>query len=229
MKNLIMAGALFTAAIAHSQVEIDKPVQLTGGTGERRVTGLELPVDGTDAASKEYVDSQLGSGGPRTIGELHGGGIVFAVFKNAAGEEHGFAVSTVDNGNTVPYSNMSGSAIGATARSSWDGASNSAAILGQSGHTSSAALVCDQYAGGGHTDWFLPSTTQYMAMWSNLYPIHKTLADVPGGQVFGQYYWTSTEVSADYALAMNFQSGSVYQESKGAAIPIIRVRCIREF
>ncbi|MCC6599236.1 MAG: hypothetical protein IT223_01015 [Crocinitomicaceae bacterium] len=229
MKKMYFSFVLFVAASVNAQIKIDKPLELTGGTGERRVTGLELPTNGTDAASKDYVDNQLGGGIPHYVGEVYGGGLVCSVFKDVNGVEHGFAVSIVNNGHTVPYSNLDNTSIGNSGRSVWDGASNTTAILAQPGHTNSAAFICDQYNGGSYTDWFLPAPTQMVNMWTNLYPINKSLESVPGGEPLGQYYWTSAEANSSYAMAMNFQSGSVYQEYKGSSILLLQVRCIREF
>jgi hypothetical protein len=72
MKNYLTLAAVLTAMTAFTQVEIDKPVQLTGGTGERYVTGLEMPVNNADAVNKEYVDAAVsasGGGGLHTLGD----------------------------------------------------------------------------------------------------------------------------------------------------------------
>lgn len=46
-----------------AQIQIDKPIELIGGSGERMLSNLEAPVDGTDAANKDYVDSAVGATG----------------------------------------------------------------------------------------------------------------------------------------------------------------------
>ena len=40
-----------------AQVHVDKPINLNGGTGQRSITNLEAPVNGTDAVNKDYVDA----------------------------------------------------------------------------------------------------------------------------------------------------------------------------
>jgi hypothetical protein len=54
-------AALGAATLAHGQVEIDQPIELTGGAGERAVRNLEMPSDPNDAASKAYVDAEIQS------------------------------------------------------------------------------------------------------------------------------------------------------------------------
>ncbi len=62
IRKLIAFSFLTLASVGfNAQVEIDKPVQLTGADGDRRVTNLETPVDGSDAANKDYVDAQVAS------------------------------------------------------------------------------------------------------------------------------------------------------------------------
>jgi hypothetical protein len=64
MKNLVSLCAVFAVAFTvSSQVEIDKPISLTGPDGSRSIINLEAPVAGTDAVNKDYVDSAVSAGG----------------------------------------------------------------------------------------------------------------------------------------------------------------------
>jgi len=75
MKTPFLLLFVFASAFASSQVETDKPIVLTGADGERYVTGLELPLNGADATSKDYVDAAVaGSGGGGAIMNTLGSG-----------------------------------------------------------------------------------------------------------------------------------------------------------
>lgn len=58
-KSLLSLSGFLTFLSVSAQVEINKPLQLTGGTGDRKITNLETPIDGTDAANKDYVDTAI--------------------------------------------------------------------------------------------------------------------------------------------------------------------------
>jgi len=63
MKLFFTSVTLLSAALVSAQVDVDKPINLTGADGDRKITNLELPVDGTDAANKDYVDSSASASG----------------------------------------------------------------------------------------------------------------------------------------------------------------------
>lgn len=66
---LLSLSAVCVCTAFHAQVEIDKPIHLTGADGERTITQLENPVNATDAANKAYVDEQVSTfgAGPYTF------------------------------------------------------------------------------------------------------------------------------------------------------------------
>ncbi|MCC6600250.1 MAG: hypothetical protein IT223_06210 [Crocinitomicaceae bacterium] len=64
---LIATSSFFLSAAA--QVEIDKPVVLTGADGNRSMQNLEAPVNGTDAVNKDYVDNAVAAGGGGSSGK----------------------------------------------------------------------------------------------------------------------------------------------------------------
>jgi len=217
-----ISGSVFT------QVEIDKSLQLTGGAGDRKITNLELPATGTDAANKDYVEEQIAAnsgGSGHVVGELYGGGVVYAVYKDAAGDEHGLVVSLVNNSTGAAWSNVTLTLIGTT--NQWNGAANTTAIIGQIGHTSSAAKICDDYTGGSQTDWFLPSTTQLNMLWIDLYIVSQTLAATGGAELMiANLYWSSSENSSNGASWRSFDDGGIYFDPKATSY---RVRCVRAF
>jgi hypothetical protein len=71
MRKSLVAGLLLLSGVVSAQVESDRAIELTGGTGQRVLRNLEAPVAGTDAANKDYVDNAVaasgGSGGPTML------------------------------------------------------------------------------------------------------------------------------------------------------------------
>lgn len=86
--SLTAALAFSTSLVA--QLEIDNAIILTGGTGERYVTGLELPVNNPDAANKEYVDAAVSASGGG--GHLHtlGNGSLPTMMSTASPTTHSY-------------------------------------------------------------------------------------------------------------------------------------------
>jgi hypothetical protein len=56
-----IALSVILLSTINAQVEVNKPIQLTGESGDRKITNLETPVQDSDAANKEYVDTQISS------------------------------------------------------------------------------------------------------------------------------------------------------------------------
>jgi hypothetical protein len=134
------------------------------------------------------------------IGEEFGGGVIFHLWKDSKGIEHGLIVDLQDLGEEI-WSNVP-DYIGATAQS-WDGLSNSLAIVGQAGHIKSAAALCLNSTNGGHDDWYLPSILELNMLWNNYYTVARSLTKISGATIIdisGEFvfyeclnYWSSTE------------------------------------
>ena len=94
-----------------------------------------------------------------------------------------------------PWTNVSSTLIGEDAQGSamGTGQANSTAIMGQTGHTSSAAKSCDNYSLNEISDWFLPSKDEFTLMYSRY---------SSAGLNFSTryYFWSSTEYSATNAV-----------------------------
>jgi hypothetical protein len=163
---------------------------------------LILPVGATGPQGPK---GDPGFGFEHYIGEEFGGGVVFHVYRDANGEEHGLIVSIVDVATNKEYSNITSTEIGITAQSSWDGASNTTAISTQVGVTDGAGKACADYSGSGFTDWYLPSYTELFLLYTNRFNVHKTLSTIVGATELDleEWYWTSTEASDFDAFRFN--------------------------
>jgi hypothetical protein len=147
----------------------------------------------------EYVPAQVG--------------VIFHRYKDGVNEN--YLVVSINNISTSSvWSNINNIAIGATAQSTWDGLSNSNAIDGQPGETSSAAQLCLAYSVGTITDWYLPAIDELNLLYNNRFNVNKTLS---GNSSFGPIsgatrinynnYWASTEDNATSAWIFGFSNG----------------------
>ncbi len=191
------------------------PIGLTGPAGPTGAAGPQGPIGLTGPAGPQ---GPAGNGGGFThwVGESFGGGVVFHVYKDALGVEHGLIVSLTDlsigavwgfYGTDVP-----------NCESSWNGAANTAAIIAAGVEVGSAAQLCDVYEAGGFTDWYLPAIDELNLMYNAKYNLNQSLSQIAGGAPFDlnayPYYWSSSENYSDGAWLFYFGFGYPTSNSK---------------
>jgi len=121
--------------------------------------------------------------------------------------------------------NVTGTLIGSTAQSTWDGLSNSNAIISQATHTSSAAKLCLDSTINNQTDWYLLSIDELLLLYNNKFNVNKTLSSVPGASEIDILdTWCSTEFNTTQAF---YKSNSAQTSSSKSNT--FRVRAIRKF
>jgi hypothetical protein len=159
------------------------------------------------------------------IGEEFGGGVVFYLWKDAQGQEHGLIVDKVDLSTGQAWSNINEVAIGPSAQSIWDGLSNSNAIVSQAGHTSSAAALCINSTSGGNADWYLPSVQELNMLWNSYFLVSRALSLITGAALLQpSFYWTSSEVDYYAAWFTYFFDGTaaLNEKSNGGYVRAVR-------
>jgi len=157
------------------------------------------------------------------IGELYGGGIVVSVWK-IGGIEHGLIASLTDVSTSSVWSNVSTTLIGVTAQNPRDGQANSNSIIAQTGHTTSAAQLCDSYTAGGYSDWYLPAGWELNLCYYAATIVNEVLGDTNGFQ--SSYYWASSEYGATDGWIQTFPYGGTGATSKATNR---FVRAVRRF
>ena len=181
------------------------------------------------AKSADSISSGGASGGfTHYIGEEFGGGVIFHLWKDIQGIEHGLIVDKTDLSTNQIWSNRDQTIIGTSAQSSWNGLSNCNAIVGQAGHTASAAALCLNSTNGGQSDWYLPSIGELSLLWHNRFNVNKTLSTISGATALpiSANYWSSTE-DENYGAWQFFSTlGKAYTDGKGVAY---YVRAVRAF
>jgi hypothetical protein len=204
------------------QTEIDP----TGGTSYS-ITGTSQLLSVPYALYSKTAGSTNGTSG-HYVGELYGGGVIFYVDKTG---QHGLICSMIDLAPNQEWSNIYATWVGLNAWSTWDGLSNSNAIVGQSGHTSSPAKVCldytnDDYGTGIYSDWYLPAIDQLSLLYNSIYQVNKAL-ETDGNaetEITKNTFWSSSEKDNSSAWYFDFSAGKVNWNSKFAGYFVHAVR-----
>ena len=166
-----------------------------------------------------------GESSARYVGEEYGGGVVFHVYKDALGVEHGLIVSIINQSSSSTYSNIDDISIGAS--TTWNGETNTNLMSTQVGATSGAWKDCNDYTYGSFSDWYLPAVDELSLLWQNRYNTNKTLASIGGATQIGNVNcWSSTEILGPDAYYFTFINGFAGTNNKAG---IFTVRAIRQF
>jgi len=206
-----------------------------GAQGIQGVSGLIGPAGPQGIQGATGLTGAAGANGAggysHYIGEYFGGGVIFHLWKDAQAAEHGLIVDLVFLSNSHVWSDITNTTIVPSAQSSWDGLSNSNAIVGQIGHTISAALLCLNSSNGAQSDWYLPSIDELSLLLNSRFNVNKALASIFGAVVLPNeiYYWSSTELNEYSAVATwhyNFIPGDSNSTNKSNSN---YVRAIRAF
>jgi hypothetical protein len=167
----------------------------------------------------QYVPSQGGVIAHRWMSSIALGSPTSGTVQNY------LVVSLINQSTNQAWSDVSSTLIGTSAQSTWDGLTNSNAIVAQPGETNSAAALCLAYSTGSINDWYLPSIDELSIIWHNRWAIAQGLIP-PGGTSLGTLtYWSSTENDNTTAVPFQFYNGfvgSVQFKSGGLAVRAIR-------
>lgn len=191
---------------------VDEKITISAGDGIV-ITGT-YPNFVVSQSTKHYIGELIGENGED--------GIVFWVDHTG---EHGLICSPVDlnDGITVVWSDIDGTVVPGGAKSKFDGYSNTIAINNQS--KNSAAGLCLNYSTPGTSpgDWYLPAVEELSKIYHVKYEINKALNIDNFGYA---YYWSSTELSFNYAWYYHLEIGYSNNNNKHNAY---MVRAIRAF
>jgi hypothetical protein len=202
------------------------PQGQAGPTGPQGVSGPQGPIG---------LTGPQGPAGPTTpgtfthyIGEQFGGGVIFHLWKDAQGVEHGLIVDKTNLSSSQAWSNEIFIAIGNAAQSTWNGNSNSSAIVAQPSHTNSAAALCLNSTNGGQSDWYLPSIDELSLLMHNRFNVSPVLSTITGGvELLDWLYWSSREYDLSRAWIFDGNLLNSNFASKASVAPV--VRAVRAF
>lgn len=195
----------------------------TGNTTVQSVVaGTNVNVDNTDPTNP-IVNA---TGGGSNIGKLIGGGIVVDEW-NESGVNKALVTSLTNLSVGLIWTPAAfiGTLIGATAQSYSDGLTNTNAIIAQTGAaatTAYAAGIARLFAGGGFSDWYLPSQWELNTCYNSAAIVNKILGSTNG--FITNNYWSSTENSLNSAFRLGFNDSGQFALNKGTNCFVRAVR-----
>lgn len=137
------------------------------------------------------------------------------------GNDAGYDIPTVET-----YANTFGDTFGAVNTDANYGSTNTTNIVAitspAEGGYHPAARYCDKLSYGGYTDWYLPNRYEL-----NLFNINKAV--IPGLDVAGLWYWSSTEFSNTGAWDQRFSDGYQLSNGMNKSFATKSFRCVRRF
>ena len=198
---------------------------IANGSETKLTAGQHISITGTGTLASPY-SIQANNVFTHYIGEYFEGGIVFHIYRDSLGIEHGLIVSQSDLSMDSQWSSID-TLIGNNAKSTWNGLSNTQAISNDTTILISAAKACKNLVQANYSDWYLPSIDELYIMFSHRFDINRRLSQVNGSQLIGlSSYWSSTELDKTDALSFNTITGIIAQDAKST---MKKVRAIRKY
>jgi hypothetical protein len=169
------------------------------------VDGVTITGEGTPASP--LVSSGGGGGFTHYLGEEFEGGVIYYLYKDSGGVEHGLIVNKAEQALTI-WQNT-GTLTGADRTE--DGAYNTSLMT-----DSPAEVYVTGLTDGGFTDWYLPSIDELNLLWDNRYSANKALRAIVGADLLSNTdnYWSSTESTDAKAYFFNFFNGNTFTNFK---------------
>lgn len=162
-------------------------------------------------ASRSFI-APSGTYSLRDVGP--GGGLVYYIDSTTYYEAY-----ATDQSAGYIWSNINNVLIGTTGTAIGTGLQNTADIIAQSGHITSAASICHLLNPGTFSEWFLPNDNEQSPMYTNLKSFGL-------GGFASDNYWGSRERNANEGFGLSFASGNVTNASKAG---LRYVRACRTF
>ncbi len=206
--NYTETDPIFGASIANGITAVDT------ANWNNHTIDTDTQLDSTAIANMGFVaGSGSSSADPFYLGLDTLGGIVYYIYKDATGTQHGLIVNKTES--TAVWQATS---TLTNADRTEDGAYNTALM------TSSAAAT---YIASLGADWYLPSIDELGLLYYNRFSVNKALRT--GGFTLlpiASNYWSSTESSTPNALYFRFNFGHASYGTKSFSL---RVRAVRAF
>jgi hypothetical protein len=157
------------------------------------------------------------------------GGVIFhrwlsktAGTEPTSGRVQNYLVMPINYIGTAPWG-LFGTNV-ANSESTWDGLSNTNAIISAGALATDAAGVCNNYSNLGKSDWYLPSIDELNKIWINRRDIAQGLIVASASPLLLTKYWSSTEYDKDSSYLQDFSGGNAGTDIKTNSGEVLPVR-----
>ena len=183
-------------------------IVLSGATG---TISISICTDGVARVSCQTYENISVSG---AIGQSALGGVIYYVYTDSAGVQHGLVAATADEPDA-----------GSSGKYTWD-------ALAVDPNSAQYACAHKRVTVGGvtYSGWILPNLAQMSALFDNRYAISPNQPNggfVASESLFTNNYWTSIEADSGNPWCMSFGNGFMVDSSDATRQQ--SVRCIRTF
>lgn len=194
----------------------NKPTIPTAADGsETKVTaGTNMTVTGIGTITSPYIVNSTVEINDFYLGQDTLGGIVYYIYLDQNGEQHGLIVSKTET--TAQYQSIQSLT---NAVSSWNGVYNMNLMT----NSPAKSWITTNFS----TDWYLPSIDELSILWHNRFHVNKSLNNIGATLLSNSaFYWSSTENEELGAYFFQFVNGNSSHFDK---LDIHNVRAIRAF
>lgn len=206
-----------TGTVTYTETDPIFGASVANGITAIDTTNWNNHTDSTAIANMGFTAGSGSSSGDKFyLGQDTLGGIVYYIYKDATGTQHGLIVNKTESAAVWQATGTTTNAI-----HSWDGVTNTGLMA-----NSAAATYVNGLSDGGFTDWYLPSIDELSLLWHNRYFANKALSTIGGATVLSNTanYWSSTEDDTTYAFGFNFTNGNANNNFKGSTYSVRAVR-----
>jgi hypothetical protein len=146
----------------------------------------------------------LAASNTRYLGESYLGGIVFELYRDNLGNQHGLIVALTETAAaSTPWGPV---ATSTGAIRTWDGTFNTGLMT--------ASTDVQTYLTGLGSGWYLPSIDELRKLLNNRFYVNKALQGGGGTLLLYNDDWSSTEIDQDNATSLYFRDGDSYIGNK---------------
>ncbi|RKW12315.1 MAG: DUF1566 domain-containing protein [Capnocytophaga sp.] len=196
------------------------------GSFFHRVEGLErnttyyVRAFATNIAGTAYSEVKTFRTASLSIGDRHQGGRVAYLLREGdpgyvAGASHGLLIPLEED---LPQDALQwgcvGTLLGQTRGGLAEGQRNTRLLSSSCASAGSIGAYIQQYNAGGHSDWYIPSIAELLAIYE-----HKSLLHLPN-----EAYWTSSEKDHWQSYGISLARGRLQSFSKNEAKKLLPIR-----